>query len=337
MNRRIVTHLARVFLVALFATSLQTSWAAQGVEPQYLRIGAGAVNGGGFAIAGAIAGVLSSPPGGPSCTNGGSCGIPGMIAIVRAIPNLSDRLAALGRREIDLVLLSGSEARMAREQAGFRTIAGLSSQMIQIMVPTKSRIKSQQQLAGRRLALVDADGFEGDDGANSYVKKWTESLGLSGSYFITRAANNGETGLAVALSALEKNQFDALVVFGAAPNPEIAAYALSHEVRFIPIRTPPVNSGLSKLVMTAGVYNGQAQTSSIGMVSQLVVRADMPRELVYQICQSIWDSHSLKSYATVTASRAIAAKNAQVGLQWRLHSGAVKYYREAINPKSLKK
>ena len=336
MSRPVPIRLLILFAFCLghFAVVNYGLMAAPVVSPQYLRIGGGAVNGGGFAIAGAIAGVLSSPPGGPSCKNGGSCGIPGMIAIVRSIPKLNERLAALNRREIDLLLVTGSEARLVKDQPGIRVIAGLTTQVVQIIVPMKSRIKSLQQLHGRRLALVDSDSSEGDDGANSFIKKWAEMEGLSGAYFITKASSNGETGLAVALKALEKNQIEALVVFGAVPNPEISAYALSQELRFLSLRPRAGNSPLAKIIQPAGLYNGQPQLTTIGSVSQLVVRTDMPRELVYSICRSIWEPHSLKSYGTVTASKGISLENAQLGLQWKLHSGAQKFYRELAASKN---
>ena len=297
--------------------------------PQYLRIGAGAVTSDGFGLAGAIAGVLSSPPGGPSCANGGSCGIPGMIAIVHSVPRLRDRLAALRRGEVDLVLVSGNEARLVQRQGGFRAVAGLTAEMIQPMVPAKSRLRSHRQLRGKRVALVDTTVQDGEEAAGGLLRSWAAAEGISGTYFERKRGDAAEAPLAAALKGLEARSFDALILYDTVPNRQIAAYALSHEVRFLPVRNLPTGLTLTRLTQASDLYNGQPATATFGTVSQIIVRLDMPSDLVYSICQSLWNEQTVKAYAAHNSLKPIRRDHAQKGLQWRLHPGAVKYYREA--------
>ena len=54
---------------------------AQAQEMKFFRIGTGGAGGTYFPIGGLIANAISSPPGSRSCAKGGTCGVPGLIAI----------------------------------------------------------------------------------------------------------------------------------------------------------------------------------------------------------------------------------------------------------------
>ena len=54
---------------------------AQAQEMKFFRIGTGGAGGTYFPIGGLIANAISSPPGARSCDKGGTCGVPGLIAI----------------------------------------------------------------------------------------------------------------------------------------------------------------------------------------------------------------------------------------------------------------
>ena len=69
----------------LFATALVSLLAmgnvAQAQDMTFFRIGTGGAGGTYFPIGGLIANAISSPPGARSCEKGGTCGVPGLIAI----------------------------------------------------------------------------------------------------------------------------------------------------------------------------------------------------------------------------------------------------------------
>src|SRR5258706_7625719 len=85
---------------------------AQG-EPQFFRIGSGVVDSPSFAVAGLVAAGLSSPPGGRPCDRGGSCGVPGMIALAQAIGSAAEAIDLLEQRQLDAVLVPASDAHHA--------------------------------------------------------------------------------------------------------------------------------------------------------------------------------------------------------------------------------
>src|SRR3981189_665008 len=60
--------------------------AATGPETRFFRIGTAATGGSFFEIGGIVAGAISGPTGGPACGHGGSCGVPGLVAVAQATP-----------------------------------------------------------------------------------------------------------------------------------------------------------------------------------------------------------------------------------------------------------
>ena len=71
-------------VVATLAGVLMAGAAAQAQEMTFFRIGTGGAGGTYFPIGGLIANAISNPPGsGKTCEQGGSCGVPGLIAIAQ--------------------------------------------------------------------------------------------------------------------------------------------------------------------------------------------------------------------------------------------------------------
>src|SRR5258708_26367731 len=67
-------------LVATLATSLGGRSAAAQQDITFFRIGTGGTAGTYFPIGGLIANAISNPPGSRTCADGGSCGVPGLVA-----------------------------------------------------------------------------------------------------------------------------------------------------------------------------------------------------------------------------------------------------------------
>jgi len=75
--------------------------AANGPEPRFIRIGTAATGGSFFAIGGLVASAISSPQGGPPCGHGGSCGVPGLVAVAQATPGSIENLRMINNAQID--------------------------------------------------------------------------------------------------------------------------------------------------------------------------------------------------------------------------------------------
>src|SRR3546814_20073188 len=83
---------------------------AQDEDIRFFRIGTGTTGGTYFPIGGIIANAISNPPGSPGCERGGSCGVPGLIAVAQArsgsgatVENIGKGEIAVGMRQADVV------------------------------------------------------------------------------------------------------------------------------------------------------------------------------------------------------------------------------------------
>ena len=70
-----------VFLAAVIAGLTLAGGVTQAQDMKFFRIGTGGAGGTYFPIGGLIANAISNPPGSRPCEKGGSCGVPGLVAI----------------------------------------------------------------------------------------------------------------------------------------------------------------------------------------------------------------------------------------------------------------
>ena len=73
--------LTGIVAVVLAATLLAPAAAPPAQDIRFFQIGTGAVGGTSFAVGSLIANVISNPPGSRPCDTGGSCGVPGLVAV----------------------------------------------------------------------------------------------------------------------------------------------------------------------------------------------------------------------------------------------------------------
>ena len=106
-------------LVALFIACALTGLAqaqpraAEGApEPVFFRIGTAATGGSFFEIGGILAGAVSGPTEGPPCGRGGTCGVPGLVAVAQATPGSVGNLRLINQRRHRVGLCAGRSRRL---------------------------------------------------------------------------------------------------------------------------------------------------------------------------------------------------------------------------------
>src|ERR1700732_3427267 len=75
--------------------------AAAAPAPRFFRIGTAAPGGSFFEIGGVVAGAISGPAAGPACGYGGSCGVPGLVAVAQATPGSLENLRLINNAQIE--------------------------------------------------------------------------------------------------------------------------------------------------------------------------------------------------------------------------------------------
>src|SRR5918993_1259407 len=85
-------------------------------EMTFFRIGTGGVSGTYYPIGGLIADIISNPPGGRPCEKGGSCGVPGLVAIAQS----SNGAVA----NVDAIASGGLESGFAQSDVAYWAYTG---------------------------------------------------------------------------------------------------------------------------------------------------------------------------------------------------------------------
>src|ERR1700752_1469719 len=132
-------------------------------ETYFFRIGTGPTSGNYFSIGGVIANAISNPPGSRPCDKGGSCGVPGLIAIaqttqgsVQNVDFIAEKSLESGMCQSDVSYWAYSGSGMYKGQKpvdGLRAIANLYQESLHILVRADSAIKSIADLRGKRISL----------------------------------------------------------------------------------------------------------------------------------------------------------------------------------------
>ena len=121
-----------------------------GSSLSFFRIGTGSTGGTYFPIGGLIANIISNPPGSRSCEKGGSCGVPGLIAVAQSTEGSVHNVDAIAVGEIESGLSQSDVAYWAYTGTGvygqrgpvtqLRLIANLYPESLQIVVRRDSDI-----------------------------------------------------------------------------------------------------------------------------------------------------------------------------------------------------
>ena len=87
---------------------------------------------------------------------------------------------------------------------------------------------------------------------------------------------------------------------------------------------------LKKMSVPAGTYKGQSQQiDSIGLWSLILVRPELPEEVVYRLARAIHQGETALSTQLKQGSYTRATNTTEQVAATRLHAGALRYYREA--------
>jgi uncharacterized protein len=329
-----VRRLGRALLAMMLTLVVVSAAAAQ--EMRFFRIGTGGVAGTYYPVGGLIADIISNPPGARPCERGGSCGVPGLVAIAQSsngsVANVND--IASGALESGFV--QSDVAHWAYTGSGIyegegkvenlRAIAGLYPESIHFVTRKDAGIGSIRDLKGKRISLdeqgsgtlvdariiLQAYGLTEDDVQAEYIKP------------------------SPAVAKIQAGELDAFVITAGYPVGSVAELCAGAGCEVVPIDGPEVDQLIKtypffqKDVIPAGTYEGVKETPTVSVGAQWVVGEEVDEELVYGITKALWHEnarHLLDSgHSKASAIRLETALN---GIAIPLHPGAKRYYREA--------
>ncbi|HET8728748.1 MAG TPA: TAXI family TRAP transporter solute-binding subunit [Alphaproteobacteria bacterium] len=334
MNLRSFKHLA----VAAVAAAGIAAGTAEAQEMKFFRIGTGGTAGTYFPIGGLIANAISNPPGSRSCEEGGSCGVPGLVATALASNGSVANLNAIGSGSLESGFSQSDVAYWAYNGTGvyegqgkvenLRAIANLYPESIHLVARADAGIDSVDDLAGKRVSL-DEPG----SGTLVDARIILEAYGLTEEDVEAEYLKPDQAGDRIRDGAL-----DAYFFVGGFPAGAIAELAATGGgITLVPIDGEPAEKILEEYEFFAahtipgGVYDGiEEDTQSLSVGAQWITSAEQPEELVYEITKALWNENSRKLLdAGHSKGKSIVPDTALDGLGVPLHPGAERYYREA--------
>lgn len=303
--------------------------------PIFLRIGTASTAGIYFPVASQIASAISSPPGSRECERGGSCGVPGLVAVVQTTDGSVENIAALNEGILETGFSQADVAYWAFHGEGpyvdqppaekLRSIANLYPEVIQLVVRAGSNIRSVADLRGRRIS-VDADGSGTQVDARLILEAWGLGIEDLDARFVPA---NVATGL------LRAGEIDGFFMVAGVPTPSIESLASDITINLVPLDGPEAQALQERypfFVPTSippGTYPATFPTRSLSIGAQWLTTTDLDEALVYALTKALWHpaNRSLLDEGHPKA-RLIRLETALDGLGVPLHPGARRFYQE---------
>lgn len=302
---------------------------------RFFRIGTGSTAGVNFSIGTLLASVVSNPPGSRPCDRGGSCGVPGLIAVVQATQGSVANAREIGAGTLDSGIVQADVAGQAyhgrsvfagkNRQPDLRALASLYPEILQIVVRRDSGIASLGGLKGKRVSL-DTDG-SGTQIAARLV------LARAGVRLADIKAVRVDLGAAVDM--MRTGQLDAFFYVGGIPAPAIAELGAGTDIDLISLpktlfeRIAAAEPAYRPAIVPAGIYPGSREADTLGVYALWLASANLDDRTAYELLRALWHRNSRVTLAGGHPNgRLIAPETALDGLTLPLHPGAERFYRE---------
>jgi uncharacterized protein len=329
-----LTKMKSAAFAAIMAVGLTGGASAQ--ELNFFTIGTGGTAATYYPVGGVIANAISNPPGSRGCDEGGSCGVPGLIASAVSSRGSVDNVNAIvsglrnsgfAQSDVAYWAYTGTGTMMGQPPAtDLRAIAALFPEHIHLVALKDSGINSVADLKGKRVSL-DEPGSGTFVDANLILT----AAGLAEGDFQAEALKPDAAG-----DALRNGQIDAFFFVGGYPTGAIVELASAVDVKLVPIDGEVAAKLTGEYGFFAvsdipdGAYEGVGATTTVAVGAQWITSAKESEELIYEITKALWNDKTRVLLDVGHAKgKSITAATALNGIGIPLHPGAEKFYKEA--------
>jgi len=306
-------------------------------EMPIFRIGAAATAGSFFEVGGVLASAISKPAASAPCEQGGSCGVPGLVAVAQATQGSVDNLRMIASDQIESGIAQSDVASWAYAGTGIfsgegpiknlRAIASLFPERLHLVVRAASPIQTLKDLKGRHISLGQVGSGTLVDARIVLAAGGLAEKDLSAEYLRSGTAAGN----------LSEGTLEGFFLIGGVPIPAIRALAGTTAIRLIPIPDDVLTTMHEKYgpydraMIPADIYPGvNVATPTIGFHALWVVSVNASDDLIYAITKALWNEATQRLLdAHDPIGKQVRLANALDGLTIPLHSGAKRFYREA--------
>jgi len=263
--------------------------------------------------------------------------VPGVRATAQATEASVQNLNLLQKKEADVGFsmnqvvgnaYQGKDKFQGRANKDLRVMTGLYPNVVQIVVPAKSNVKSIKDFEGKRFV-------PGAAGSGTEVS-CREIFSLYGIDYMNKKNMKADfVGFTEAVELIKNGQSDGAFISAGVPNSAIMDLSNSTNVKLVSLEKDMIEKICKEMpwyypaVIKANTYKGQTEDiQTVAQANLLVTRADLPEDLIYQLTKAIYDNQKDLINAH-SAAKDITKDNALKGLMGvPVHPGAAKYFKE---------
>ena len=288
-------------------------------KSQFLTVGTGPTSGIYFPIGGAFATALKD--------YGYQTSAEATNATGQNIQNIlkGDCEIAIAMQDAVMQAYTASGAYEGKEAASdLRALMRLWPNYVQLVTTANTGIKSVEDLRGKRVGVGASNS-----GVEINARMILAAYGITYDDITPDYLAYGE-----AIDNMKNGQCDAVFVTSGLPNATVMELGVSYDMVVVPIDGEGREKLVSeypyyaKSVIPAGTYNNKEDVEGVFVYNIMLVRKDLPDEMVYDMLTGIFENIS-----TIKASHNAANKNIDItfgvdDIQLPLHPGAEQFWKD---------
>ena len=305
-------------LVILFALFALASLGAQ--EKVFVNIGTGGTAGTYYPLGGAMADLISKAY---PYINATAVSTGASVANVNKLVEGEFQLVMV-QNDVTFYAYNGTEMFKDNAKPNLRGMGTLYAETIQIVTVSSSKVKSLNDLRGKRIAVGAAGS-----GTEVNCRQILEALGLSYKDVSPQYLNFAE-----AANGLRDANVDVAVVTAGVPTAAIRDVASQKDVVILPVSNELARKLIAKypfytkFMIPKDTYPKQGRdVQTLAVKAMLLVDASADEQLVYDMTKAIFTGTARLALAHAQGAN-IKKESAQDGMPIPLHPGAARFFKE---------
>ncbi|MEK9671343.1 MAG: TAXI family TRAP transporter solute-binding subunit [Rhodospirillaceae bacterium] len=310
--------------VSVLAVGLMAGAGSAQAADQFLRLVTGPSGGSWYPLGAKIAQVFQEDIKGVSTSNTSGGGISNVLAVNAGDAEFGFTYAHTAANG------ANGRGKFTKKQPNVRHLATLYGSMFQVAVRADSKIKSFDDMKGANISPGKAK-WTGTAFAEAILKEYGITFGS--------IKKNGGTvhhvGYTESVALMKDKHVDVFMAATNMPQASFLELEQSPGIRFIGIddkkkydKILADNPGFVPGVMPKGVYKSvDRDIPTLGITVEMIVNKDVPDNIVYQMCKSLWKNHA-KFVEVKSVWKHVKQADALKGAAIPVHPGAQKCYDE---------
>lgn len=257
---------------------------------------------------------------------------PGVNVTAQSTGAAVENVRLIQKKEVELAIVQTDimdyafkgEEIFKEKSPDLRAIAILYPEIIQIVAPGDSPIKSVADFKGKKIS-VGAPGSGNEANARQILEAYQMDYKMITPNYLSYA----ETA-----ERYKDKQIDAFLFTTGAPNSAIQELATQHNIKMISIADDVAANLIKKYPFFATVtippntYKGITEPiKTVAVQAALIANKDVSEEVIYNITKALFENQAALAQAHAKGKE-LSLENATKGISIPLHPGAAKYYKE---------